>query len=168
MMNLVAEIGEKALAVRLPFRGYGRGKIHNYELAFREGVDALRKGFALIPEVRQTALTGKKPPAQAIAELKDLASGTLLKAMERRAATKRGEGAINPWRGNLNQLTRDLVDIIVDEVYLNRAGGSFARFLRLENSLADGVYYYTDRNLFHLWDEYNKQKAARKSEEAAE
>jgi hypothetical protein len=40
--------------------------------------------------------------------------------------------------------------------------------LRLENSLADGVYYYTDRNLSRLWDEYTKQKAARKSEEAVE
>jgi hypothetical protein len=64
----------------------------------------------------------------------------------------------------LSQLTGELIDLLVDEVFLNRAGGSFARFLRLENSLADGIYYYTDQNLSRLWEEYNQQKAARQAE----
>ena len=164
MLHLVEEISEKALNLRLPFRGYGRGKIHNYELAFREGMNALRKGFPLIPELRQTAVTGEKPSAQTIAELKHLASGTLLKGMERRSVTGRGDGMINPWRDNLNELASQLIDVLVDKVYLQRAGGSFTQFLHLENALADGVYYYTDRNLPALWEKYNQEKAARKAD----
>ena len=169
LMGLVEQIAEKSLEIGLPFRprpGQRRGTARRYELVFREGMDAMRKAFNLIPELRETALTGRPPSADSIAELKRLASGTLLKGMKRRQATKRGEIFVNPWRKDLGQLTGEFLDLLVDEVYLNRAGGSFARFLRLENSLADGVYYYTDRNLSRLWDEYNKQKAARKSEEA--
>ncbi len=33
----------------------------------------------------------------------------------------------------------------MDDLYLGRANGSFTRFLQLENSLANGIYYYTDR-----------------------
>jgi hypothetical protein len=58
------------------------------------------------------------------------------------------------------------MDILIDDLYLSRAGGSFARFVRLENSLADGIYYYTDRNLSRLWSEYQQQKAARQAKAA--
>jgi hypothetical protein len=165
LMNLVEDISQQALAIRLPFRprGVTRGKVHNYELTFREGVSALRKAFALVPALRKTAVTGEKPSTEAINELKDLANGTLLKAMERRIATRRGDGYINPWHGNLNQLTRNLIDTLVDEVYLNRADGSFARFLRLENSLADGIYYYTDRHLAELWEQYKMERQSQET-----
>lgn len=166
LMDLVEHVSQQALAIRLPFRSSGRGKVHNYELTFREGVSALRKAFALVPTLRETAITGKRPPVDGVNELKHLASGTLLKAMERRITTRRGDGVINPWRGDLNQLTYDFINTLVDEVYLNRADGSFARFLRLENSLADGVYYYTDRYLSELWQQYNEQKAERQAQEA--
>ena len=158
LMNLVQEIGEAAIAVRLPYYDSGRGKVHSYEMAFREAVNALRKSMPLIPELRKTALTGQKPSTQAIAELKDLASGTLLKTMERQQNRQARKASINPWRGNyLSQTTRALIDILVDQVYLERAGGSFARFLQMENSLADGVYYYTDTNLSALREQYKQQ-----------
>jgi hypothetical protein len=166
LMGLVEQIAEKALAIGLPRGTYGRGKARRYELVFREGVDAMRKAFDLVPELRETALTGRPPSADSIAELKRLASGTLLKGMERRQTSRRGEIFVNPWRKDLGQLTGELLDLLVDEVYLKRARGSFARFLRLENSLADGIYYYTDRNLSRLWDEYTRRKAAREAEEA--
>lgn len=165
-MDIVEALGEKALAIRLPFRGRRRGKVHNYELVFREAMNALNRSFAPVPELRETAVSGERPSEQAIAELKSLASGHLLKAMQRRAITGRGEGIINPWRQDLNQLTGEMIDLLVDEVLLVRARGSFARFLRLENTLADGIYYYTDRHLSRLWDEYEKQKVAQILEEA--
>lgn len=164
LMNLVEDVSQQALAIRLPFRGSGRGKVHNYELTMREGVSALRKAFALVPTLREATVTGERPPTEAITEIKYLASGALLKAMERRIAARRGDGVINPWYGDLNQLTHNLIDTLVDEVYLKRADGSFARFLRLENSLADGVYYYTDRHLPELWEKYNQRKAERQSQ----
>jgi CRISPR type I-D-associated protein Csc3/Cas10d len=150
MMDLVKSIAEESLKIRLPFRKYDRGKAHSYELVFREAVDAMRKAFVVIPMLKTAALTGEKPPAESVAELKKLASGTLLKAMERRQATERGDGFINPSymdmeRQDLGVLVGNFINVIVDDIFLGRAGGSFARFLQLENSIADGVYYVTDR-----------------------
>jgi len=45
----------------------------------------------------------------------------------------------------------------VDEVFMERANGSFARFLRLENGLADGVYYCTDQMIDDKWKESEKK-----------
>ena len=120
----------------------------------------MRKAFKLIPELRQTALTGEPLSKESVAELKNLAAGKLLKAMPR----KRSEIFVNPLRQDMGQLVSEFIDILVEEVYLGRADGDFARFLRLENSLADGVYYYTDRHLSEKWDEYNVAKAEREAE----
>lgn len=163
LMGLVERIAENSLEIGLPLRKGRRGTAHRYELVFREGVDAMRKAFNVIPELRETALTGRPPSADSVAELKRLASGTLLKAMPR----KRGEIFVNPMRKDVGQLTGEFLDVLVDEIYLGRAKGSFARFLRLENSLADGVYYYTDRHLSEKWEEYNAAKAAREAESDA-
>lgn len=159
LMDLITQIVEKSLEIRLPFREFGRGKAHNYELVLREAVDAMRSAFRLVPELRQAALTGRKPSDDAIAELKRQAAGTLLKAMERRQMTRRGDGVINPWRKDLGNLISEFIDLLVDEVFLGRARGSFAQFLRLENSLADGVYYCTDRLINEKWEAYDKAKA---------
>ncbi|MEM3554400.1 MAG: hypothetical protein QXU79_01085, partial [Candidatus Micrarchaeaceae archaeon] len=130
-----------------------------YELVFREAVSAMRRAQQMIPEMRQAALGGGPPSAQSIAELKRLTAGTLLKGLERRQENRRGEVMVRAWGEELGRRVGEFVDILVDELYLGRAGGSFARFLRLENALADGIYYYTDRHLGEAWAAY---KAARK------
>jgi CRISPR type I-D-associated protein Csc3/Cas10d len=160
MMGLVERIGEKSLQIGLPLRGGRRGKAHRYELVLREGMDALRKAFKVIPELRQTALTGQTPSDKSVTELKNLAAGKLLKGMSR----KRNEIFVNPLRLEMGRLVGEFIDVLVDEVYLDRAAGDFARFLRMENSLADGIYYYTDRHLSEKWDEYNAAKAERETE----
>lgn len=166
MMDLVKRIAEESLQIRLPFRKYDRGKAHSYELVFREAVDAMRKAFVVIPKLKTAALTGEKPSAESVAELKKLASGTLLKAMERRQATERGDGLINPSykdteRQDLGLLIGNFIDLVVEDVFLGRAGGSFARFLQLENSIADGVYYVTDRVIDEKWESYQAARAAK-------
>jgi len=163
LMDLVEKIAQKSLEIALPWRGSGRGKARRYELVFREGVAAMRKAQKLIPEMREAALGGRRPSEQSIAELKRLAAGTLLKGLERRQGSKRGEITVCPWGAELGHLVGEFMDILVDELYLSRARGSFARFLRLENALADGIYYYTDRNLSEAWNEHNQQKAARQA-----
>lgn len=159
LMDLVEQITEKGLEIRLPFRGSGRGKAHNYELVFREAVDAMRSAFKLVPELRQLALSAEEPSVDALAELKKQAAGTLLKAMERRRTTKRGDGLINPWQTDLGKSVGEFIDLVVDEVFLIRADKSFAQFLRLENSLADGIYYCTDRSLEQKWKAYKEAKS---------
>jgi hypothetical protein len=164
MMDLCGRIAEKSLEIRLPLRVSGRGKTHNYELVLREAVDALRAAFNLVPELRQMALTGKKPSSESVKELQSFAAGKLLKAMERRQIGQRGDGLINPWRKDLGQLVGEFIQLLVDEVLLStRASGSFAVFLRLENNLADGIYYYTDRALDEKWTAYKQQKAEREA-----
>jgi hypothetical protein len=166
LMDLVERIAQKSLEIALPLGTSGRGKARRYELVFREAVSAMRKARKIIPEMRQAAIGGRRPSEQSIAELKRLAAGTLLKGLERRQDTRRGEVFVRAWGDELGRLAGQFLDILVDDLYLGRAGGSFARFLRLENALADGIYYYTDRNLSRLWREYKQQRSAR-AEEAA-
>jgi hypothetical protein len=120
----------------------------------------MRKAQQMIPEMREAAIGGRRPLEQSIAELKELAAGKLLKGLERRQESRRGEIFVRAWGEELGRLVGEFVDILVDDLYLGRAGGSLARFLRLENSLADGIYYYTDRNLSRLWEERKQQRAA--------
>jgi len=160
MMDLVERIASKSLEIALPLGTTGRGKARRYELVFREAVSAMRKAQQMIPEMRKAAISGRRPSEQSIAGLKRLTGGTLLKGLERRQEARRGEIFVRAWGEELGRLVGEFVDILVDELYLGRAGGSFARFLRLENSLADGIYYYTDRNLSRLWEEHKQQKAA--------
>ncbi len=161
LMDLVERIAQESLQIALPFGAAGRGKPRRYELVFREAVSAMRKAQQMIPEMRQAALGGHAPSAQSVAELKRLAAGTLLKGLERRQESRRGEIMVCAWGAELGRRVGDFVDLLVDELYLGRAAGSFARFLRLENALADGVYYYTDRHLSQAWSEYKQQRASR-------
>ncbi len=161
LMDLVERIARKSLEIALPFGGSGRGKARRYELVFREAVSAMRKAQQVIPEMREGALGSKQPSDQTIEELKRLMAGTLQKGLERRQESRRGEVFIRALGSELTRLVGEFVDIIVDELYLNRAGGNFARFLRLENSMADGIYYFTDRNISQYWNEYKQQKNAR-------
>lgn len=163
LMDLVEHIASKSLEIALPLGTVGRGKARRYELIFREGVSAMRKAQQIIPEMREAALGTKTPSLEAVAELKGLAAGTLLKGLERRQENKRGEIVVHAWGANLGRLVGEFIDILVDELYLGRADGSFARFLRLENSLADGIYYYTDRNLSRLWDDYRRERETQKA-----
>lgn len=165
LMDLVEKIAQKSLEIALPFGGIGRGKARRYELLFREAVNALRKAQRITPEMRQAALTAHRPSPESITEMKRLAAGTVLKGLERRRETKRGEILVRPWGADLARLVGEFIDLLVDELYLERAGGSFARFVRLENSLADGIYYYTDRNLSRFWEEHKQQKATQTTEE---
>jgi hypothetical protein len=163
LMDLVERIASKSLEIALPWRTSGRGKARRYELVFREAVSAMRKAQRMIPEMRKAAISGQRPPKQSISELKRLAAGTLLKGLERRQERKRGDITIRAWGDELGRLVGEFIDILVDDLYLGRAKGNFARFLRLENSLADGIYYYTDRNLSQLWDEHKQQEPADKA-----
>ncbi|HIQ23234.1 MAG TPA: type I-D CRISPR-associated protein Cas10d/Csc3 [Planctomycetes bacterium] len=158
MMDLVERIASKSLEIALPRGTTRRGKARRYELVFREGVSAMRKAQKMIPEMREAAIGGRRPSEQSIAELKRLTAGTLLKGLERRQESRRGEIFVRARGDQLGRLVGEFVDILVDELYLGRAGGSFARFLRLENSLADGIYYYTDRHLSEEWAAYKAAK----------
>ncbi|MBT9258871.1 MAG: type I-D CRISPR-associated protein Cas10d/Csc3 [Clostridiales bacterium] len=176
-MDLVSRIAEKTLEIRLPYREFGRGKFHNrefgrgkfhsYELVFREAMSAIREGLTQIPELRRLALTGGEPSLESLTELKLCAVGRVQKAMERRRA-QRSRDVIQPWGGDLNAKVSELIDLIVDEVFLREAGGSISRFVQRENKLADGVYCYIDRVLGQKWEEYGRSKSERQAQAGVE
>lgn len=168
LMSLVQRLAEKSLEIALPWRGTGRGKPRRYELIFRETVAAMRQAFDAIPELRKTALTNQPPAEQSVTDLKGLTAGKLLKALERRQQQQRGEITVRAWGDKLSRLTGEFVDLVVDEVYLGRAGGSFARLLRLENTLADGIFYYTDQVLDEKWEQYTKEKKEKAAGQVAQ
>ena len=159
LMNLVEQIARKSLEIALPISAAGRGKARRYELIFREAVSAMRKAQQSIPELRSTALGTHHPSDQAVAELKTLTAGALLKGLQRRQESKRGDIVVRAWGGELGRLVQEFVDIVVDELYLQRAKGNLAVFLQLENQVANGIYYYTDRHIGELWNECKQQKA---------
>ena len=130
-----------------------------YELIFREAVSALRKSYQLIPELRHSAVSGAHPSIESIKILKGLTAGTLLKLVDRRIRTRRGDLTILLRGEKLTHAIEEFIDLIVDEVYLGYAAGNFAKFIRLENSLADGIYFYTESNLPQLWEKYKLNKA---------
>jgi hypothetical protein len=169
LMDLVQRLAEKSLEIALPWRVAGRGKPRRYELVFRETVAAMRQAFDAIPDLRRMALTNQSPSeqsvSQSVSELKNLTAGKLLKALERRQQQRRGEISVRAWGTKLCRLAGEFVDLVVDELYLGRAGGSFARLLHLENTVADGIFYYTDQALDEKWDEYNREKAVQQAAE---
>jgi hypothetical protein len=160
LMDLVQRLAEKSLEIALPSGRSGRGKPRRYELLFRDTVAAMRQAFDAIPELRKTALTNQSPSQTSISELKTLTAGTLLKALERRQQQRRGEIIVRSWGESLSRRAGEFVSLVVDELYLGWAGGSFARLLRLDDTVADGLFYYIDQALDQKWAEYNQQKAA--------
>ena len=65
--------------------------------------------------MREAALTGTPPTPESISELKQLAAGTLLKGLERRRETGRGEIFVRAWGADLGRLVGEFVDILVDD-----------------------------------------------------
>ncbi|MCX8066812.1 MAG: type I-D CRISPR-associated protein Cas10d/Csc3 [Anaerolineae bacterium] len=168
LMNLVEKIARKSLEIALPHSTTGRGKARRYEFVFRETVSAMRRAQQMIPEIREAAVGKGRPSEQGIAELKSQTKGTLLKVLERRQQHRGGEIFVRARGEELNRLVGEFVDLVVDELYLGRAGGSFARFLRLENAVADGIYYYTDRHLSQYWNEVKQRQPAAETEISTE
>ena len=165
LVNQTAQLAEKCLDIALPLTQSGRGKARRYELLFRECIAAIREASSTIPDFRQAALTGKAPSSDSIGELRTLVTGTMLKGLERRQQQKRGDMFILPWGQELRQLTEKLVNFVIDELYIKRSGNSLSKLLSLENQLADGVFYHTDKMLSDRWKAYNEAKAARKAAE---
>ncbi len=164
-MDLAKEIAEKSLEIALPFRGSGRGKFHRFELIFREAVKAIREAMKAIPDVKTLISSGKQIPEEKLTEVKTLAIGTLKKAMERRQQTRRGEIIVNPRfksEGEFRVDIEQMISLVVDELFVKRARGGFAKFIDLENSVADGIYYVIDKQLPQEW---NKRKAIKSFKE---
>jgi CRISPR type I-D-associated protein Csc3/Cas10d len=170
-MNLVEKLAETSLEIALPFRGPGRGKFHRYEMVFRDAIDAVREAVKVIPEAKKAVAFGKPLPDEALVQIKELAAGKLLKNLERRQESRRGDLLPNPWhRGEVQfrEIIEEMINLIVDELLVKRAHTSFKKFIELENTLADGLYFVIDRELPKQWDAYQRLGAIIKAFQSGE
>ncbi len=154
-MILSQQLAEKSMELFLPYRRsmkQQRGKARSYELMFRETAD----GFKQIYKSVVPAHAGTTVEAEQMSEVKNLLSGKLLKGLERRQESKRGDGKVNPWRGDLKTLVMEFVTLVVDRLFLEYAHGSFTEFNQAVNSMADGIFFVTDMNINDKWEQYNK------------
>lgn len=161
MKDIVQQLSDLSLRIWEPDwkagRGKaGRGKAHDYEWVFRETVTAIQNSFALIPESRAAIVTGKPLPPEALEAVKKIAAGTVLKGLQRRLDRRDG---YFPELQQLAALVGEFVALVVDEIFVKRAGGSVSQFVRLENRLADGLYYLTDRYKAKKFEERKAEKA---------
>lgn len=156
MMDIVQQLADLSLRIWEPDWRRGRGKAHDYELVFRETVDAIRQAFALIPEARKMALTGQSLTPDTHDMVVKTAAGTVLKGLQRRLDRKDG---YFPEPQQLAALVGQFVALVMDEVFVARARNSLSQFVRLENRIADGIYYLTDRYKMKKFEAYKSEKA---------
>jgi hypothetical protein len=116
----------------------------------RKAFDGLRRAMGVVPGVRENALHGRPLEEAARRELIQLATGALVRALERGP-----RGWPNPERLSRDAwvaAAEEFVTCLLDEG-LRRTGQNFAAFLRLENALADALYAQTVRHLSTWWEE---------------
>jgi hypothetical protein len=165
-MVLSEQLAEKSMELFLPYRRsmkQQRGKARSYELMFREAVDGFKKIYKKVVPIHG----GTTVEAEHISEVKNLLSGKLLKGLERRQESKRGDGKANPWRGNLKFLVQEFVELIVENLFLEHSHGSFTEFNQVVNSMADGIFFVTDMKINEKWEQYNKLVEEWKKSQAA-
>lgn len=127
-MDLAREIAELSMEIFLPRRGKQEGRAHRYETVFRTAVESLKKSAGFSP-----------------AEMKTLLAGTLQKRLQRLDG---GDTGYLACRGEeLAEKLSRLADLLVDELFIKRCGGSMARLNSLSNALADGIYFITDTQI---------------------
>lgn len=156
-MTLAEELAEQSLNLFLPLSKSGRGKVHSYELMFREALESFKDVYKKVVPPNP----GHPVEQERIEEVKDLMSGRLLKGLERRQESQGGGGLINPWRKRLNVEIRTFVNLVVDRLFLERAHGSFTELNQMINPMADGVFYVIDTRLSDKWKAYKELKAAK-------
>lgn len=165
-MELAKQLAEKSMELYLPYRRSAkqqRGKARTYELIFREAADE----FKAIYKQVIAGHAGQSITPESLAEVKTLLCGRLLKALERRQESKRGDGKVNPWRKDLKFLVQEFIDLLVDQLFIGRSHGSFTEFNQMINSMADGIFFVTDVNLQNKWEQYHERVEAWKQANAA-
>ena len=165
-MVLSKQLAEKSMELFLPYKRsmkHQRGKARSYELMFREAADGFKKIYKKVVPVH----AGTTVEAEHIDEVKNLLSGKLLKGLERRQESKRGDGKVNPWRGDLKFLVQEFVELIVGNLFLEHSHGSFTEFNQAVNSMADGIFFVTDMKINEKWEQYNKLVEEWKKSQAA-
>ena len=127
-----------------------KGKANQYERLFRLALESLKK-MSTIEDAR---------------EMKSRIAGAIVKTVVRQEELNKGgrfSGKINCTLEELRHRSHNFAETIVDELFIRRCGRNISKLLAEENSLADGIFYVTDRDLGKYWGERRQRINNRKA-----
>ncbi len=150
-LDLAEKLAHQSLAIFLPSGSNdGKGKANQYERFFRLALDTLKR------------MVSVEDPA----EMKSRIAGALVKAVARQgdlSKSGRFSGVLACPGKELDQRAYEFAETIVDEFFIKRCGRNISKLLAEENSLADGVFFVTDRDLGRYWEDYKRRRDSRKA-----
>jgi disulfide oxidoreductase YuzD len=146
LKNLAELIASQSLDLFLPITPKdGHGKANRYETVYRTAITALKK----------VASKDEICTEEMIAHV----AGTLIKRLERLDT-----GMLVPFKDQeKNESARKFAKTIVVNLFEERCTKSFSRLNRIENDLANAVFFYVSENLSARWDRWKEMEAKRKN-----
>ncbi|MEI6045097.1 MAG: type I-D CRISPR-associated protein Cas10d/Csc3, partial [Chloroflexota bacterium] len=137
LMSLAQNITALSLKLYLPVTK-SEGRTHRYETVFRTGVEVIKSSAAVQDEN----------------ELIERVGGNLLKRLERLS------GGVSPVYGlERVEVAKELAEILVRQLFMQRCGRSISKLTHEENHMADAIYFVTSQQVQTHWDEFKKRKA---------
>lgn len=150
-VDIAKTLTQQSLAIFLPsIPRDGKGKAHQYERLFRLALESLKT----MAEVEDAS------------EMKARIAGALLKTvMRQRDIAKRGGavGSLNSFGDELTRRVHAFAATIVDELFDKRCGRNISKLLKEENSIADGIFFYTEQDIRPAWEAYRQRRASQQA-----
>ncbi len=146
LKNLAEALASQSLDLFLPISPKdGKGKANRYETVYRTAITALKK-VAHNEEIGTEEMVGH-------------IAGTLIKRLERLDT-----GKFVPFKDReKNEFARKFAQTIVVDLFEQRCAKSFSRLSRIENDLANAVFFYVSENLSARWAKWKELEAKRKN-----
>ncbi len=149
-LDLAERLAHQSMEIFLPSVKDIKGKANQYERLFRLALESLKK-MSTIEDAR---------------EMKSRIAGAIVKTVVRQEELNKGgrfSGKINCTLEELRHRSHNFAETIVDELFIRRCGRNISKLLAEENSLADGIFYVTDRDLGKYWGERRQRINNRKA-----
>ena len=145
LKNLAEVLASQSLDLFLPITPKdGKGKANRYETVYRTALAALKK-VARNDEICTEEMIGH-------------VAGTLIKRLDRIET-----GMFVPFKDTeKNEFARKFAQTIVVDLFEQRCAKSFSRLSRIENDLANAVFFYVSENLSARWAKWKELEAKRK------
>ncbi|MGF7086348.1 hypothetical protein JOD24_000176 [Kroppenstedtia sanguinis] len=131
-MGLAKEISEASLALFEPYSQV-KGRAHRYENLFRTVIGGIKEG---------------RDPSEL--------AGQVMKRLERLVGQRVGKVHLPI---DVEAVQR-LVELIYEDFFMKRCGGSLAKLNQKQNQVADGIFFETHQIMQAKWAEKNEQSAS--------
>jgi len=149
-LDLAKRLAHQSLAIFIPSIKDSKGKANQYERLFRLALENLKKMSKI----------------EDASEIESRIAGAIEKAVMRQEDLNKGGqfvGKINCLRDELKMRAYEFAETIVEELFIKRCGRNISKLLIEENSLADGIFFVTDRDISKFWKERSQRIKDRKA-----